>query len=155
MPAERVVLMGLMSPNNEVPAIPGLNASGFGAVTVYGSRMPNGTVTSAEVIFDTTYTGFSEGTNFTGFHIHLGAAGTNGPVTINTGLTGPLAAVPAGGSLHYEVLDNPDILVEIADWDSAEVRAAAMQQAMADGAYAPLEELLAAPFRATVLRQLS
>jgi len=57
-------------------------------------------------------------------------------------------------STRYEVLDNPDILVEIADWVSAEVRATAMQQAMADGAYAPLEELLAAPFRATVIRQL-
>jgi hypothetical protein len=52
------------------------------------------------------------------------------------------------------VLDNPDILVEIADWASAEVRAAAMQQAMDSGAYAPLAELLAAPFRATVIRQL-
>ena len=59
------------------------------------------------------------------------------------------------GSLQYEVIDNPDILVEIADWASAEVRAEVMQQAMADGAYAPLVELLAAPFRATVLRQLS
>ena len=59
------------------------------------------------------------------------------------------------GSLRYEVLDNPNILVEIADWASAEVRATAMQQAMTDGAYAPLEELLAAPFRATVIRQLS
>ena len=58
------------------------------------------------------------------------------------------------GSTRYEVLDNPNILVEIADWTSAEVRAAAMQQAMADGAYAPLEELLAAPFRATVIRRL-
>jgi len=58
------------------------------------------------------------------------------------------------GSTRYEVIDNPDILVEIADWASAEVRAAAMQQAMTDGAYAPLEELLAAPFRATVIRQL-
>ena len=58
------------------------------------------------------------------------------------------------GSLCYEVLDNPNILVEIADWASAEVRAAAMQKAMTDGAYAPLEELLAAPFRATVIRQL-
>ena len=58
------------------------------------------------------------------------------------------------GSLRYEVLDNPNILVEIADWVSVEVRAAAMQQAMTDGAYAPLEELLAAPFRATVIRQL-
>ena len=58
------------------------------------------------------------------------------------------------GSTRYEVIDNPDILVEIADWVSAEVRAATMQQAMADGVYAPLEELLAAPFRATVIRQL-
>ena len=58
------------------------------------------------------------------------------------------------GSLRYEVLDNPNILVEIADWTSADVRAAAMQKAMTDGAYAPLEELLAAPFRATVIRQL-
>lgn len=58
------------------------------------------------------------------------------------------------GSLQYEVIDNPDILVEIADWVSVDVRATAMQQAMKDGAYAPLEELLAAPFRATVIRQL-
>jgi len=58
------------------------------------------------------------------------------------------------GSTCYEVLDNSDIVVEIADWESAEVRAAAMQQAMASGAYAPLGELLAAPFRATVIRQL-
>ena len=48
------------------------------------------------------------------------------------------------GSLQYEVIDNPDILVEIADWASAEVRAAVMQQAMNDGAYAPLEDLLGA-----------
>ena len=58
------------------------------------------------------------------------------------------------GSTRYEVLDNPDILVEIADWASAEVRAAAMQQAMASGAYGSLRELLAAPFRATVMSQL-
>ena len=58
------------------------------------------------------------------------------------------------GSTRYEVLDNSDMLVEIADWESAEVRAAAMQEAMAAGAYAPLSEMLAAPFRATVIRQL-
>ena len=58
------------------------------------------------------------------------------------------------GSRRYEVLDNPDILVEIADWESAEARAAHMQEAMASGVYAPLGELLAAPFRATVISQL-
>lgn len=58
------------------------------------------------------------------------------------------------GSTRYEVLDNPDLLVEIADWASAEGRAAAMQEAMASGAYAPLTELVASPFRATVIREL-
>ncbi len=58
------------------------------------------------------------------------------------------------GSTRYEVLDNPDIVVEIADWASAEGRAAALQQAMASGAYAPLGELLAAPLKATVIRAL-
>jgi quinol monooxygenase YgiN len=59
------------------------------------------------------------------------------------------------GSTRYEVLDNPDILVEIADWESAEVRAMAMQKAMSSGAYAPLEGLLAAPFKATVITPLT
>lgn len=58
------------------------------------------------------------------------------------------------GSTCYEVLDNPDIVVEIADWESAQARATAMQQAMDTGAYAPLAELLGAPFRATVIQQL-
>jgi quinol monooxygenase YgiN len=58
------------------------------------------------------------------------------------------------GSTRYEVLDNPDMLVEIADWESAEARVAHMQESAATGAYAPLLDLLAAPFRATVIRQL-
>jgi quinol monooxygenase YgiN len=58
------------------------------------------------------------------------------------------------GSTRYEVLDNPNILVEIADWETAEARAVHMQEAMASGVYAPLGDLLAAPFRATVVRQL-
>jgi len=59
------------------------------------------------------------------------------------------------GSARYEVLDNPDLLIEIADWESAEARIAHMQESAATGAYAPLIEMLAAPFRATVIRQLS
>ena len=56
------------------------------------------------------------------------------------------------GSACYEVLDCPDLLVEIADWQSPETRAAAMRVAMETGAYIPLGELLAAPVRATVIR---
>ena len=58
------------------------------------------------------------------------------------------------GSTRYEVLDDPDTLIEIAEWDSAEARVAHMQESAATGAYAPLLEMLAAPFRATVIRQL-
>ena len=52
------------------------------------------------------------------------------------------------------MLDNPDMLIEIAEWESAEARAAHMQESAATGAYAPLLEMLAAPLKATVIRQL-
>jgi quinol monooxygenase YgiN len=58
------------------------------------------------------------------------------------------------GSTRYGVLDDPDVLVEIADWESAEARETHMRKAAATGAYAPLLELLAAPFRVTVISQL-
>ena len=58
------------------------------------------------------------------------------------------------GSRRYEVLDSPDMLIEIAEWESAEARVAHMEESAATGAYAPLLEMLAAPFRATVIRQL-
>ena len=58
------------------------------------------------------------------------------------------------GSARYEDLANPDTLIEIADWESPEARAVHMEDAAASGAYAPLIEMLAAPFKATVIRQL-
>ena len=59
------------------------------------------------------------------------------------------------GSTRYEVLEDPDALVEIADWETAEARTTAIQAVMATGVYEPLSELLAAPLRTTVIRQLS
>ena len=58
------------------------------------------------------------------------------------------------GSTRYEVPDNPDMLVEIAEWESAEARRVHMEEAAATGAYAPLLGMLAAAFRATVIKQL-
>ncbi|MGR2751279.1 putative quinol monooxygenase [Agromyces arachidis] len=58
------------------------------------------------------------------------------------------------GSTRYEVLDDPDTLVEIADWDSAESRMAHLEEAMAGGLFEPLAELMAAPFRVTVVSPL-
>jgi len=45
------------------------------------------------------------------------------------------------GSARYQVLDAPDKLIEIADWESSEARAAHMQEAAGSGAYAPLIEM--------------
>jgi quinol monooxygenase YgiN len=58
-------------------------------------------------------------------------------------------------STRYEVLDDPDTLVEIADWESVEARTEHLEDAMATGAFEPLMELMAAPFRVTVIRPLS
>jgi uncharacterized protein (TIGR03437 family) len=67
----------------------------------------DGFLTSAEATFEVNYSGFAEGTSFTGFHIHRGVAGTNGPVTVDSGVRGGANAVPAGpngaGSLRYSV----------------------------------------------------
>jgi quinol monooxygenase YgiN len=64
---------------------------------------------------------------------------------------------PSGyqGSTYYESLDDPDLLIDIADWESPEARTAHLEKAMAAGAYADVLELLAAPFRATVIRALA
>jgi quinol monooxygenase YgiN len=59
------------------------------------------------------------------------------------------------GSTRFEVLDQPDVLVEIADWESVETRNAHMRAAADAGVFAPLMDLMAAPFRVTVIRALA
>jgi quinol monooxygenase YgiN len=53
------------------------------------------------------------------------------------------------GSTVYSTLDDEDMLVEIAEWESAQAQGEAVQAAMAAGIYAPVMELVAAPFRVT------
>ena len=57
------------------------------------------------------------------------------------------------GSTRYEVLDNPDMLVEIAEWESAEAQKVHIETAAAADVFAPLLELVAAPFKATVIQE--
>jgi uncharacterized protein (TIGR03437 family) len=106
MRADMTVLIGLMNPRNEVPPITDTNASAIGSVIALATRGANGAINSAQVIFDANNQGFSEGTQFSGFHIHEGGPTVTGSVTINTGMQGGANAVPAnpaGGNLHYEV----------------------------------------------------
>jgi uncharacterized protein (TIGR03437 family) len=110
--ADMRVLLGLMSPANENPPIPNSNASAVTTMVTLRGTDQNGNFTTGAVIFDSNYTGFPAGTMFTGFHIHDGPAGVNGPVIINTGIGGGANAVPAGptgsGNLHYTVFAAPD-----------------------------------------------
>jgi len=84
-------------PSNEVPPVAGYAASGPGVVTVNTIRKADGLVEGGVVTFDVNYR-FPDSPTVTGFHIHDGLVGTNGPVTINTGLSGgnPLAATASG-----------------------------------------------------------
>ena len=100
--AQQTVLMGRMSPRNEVPPIPDLNASGLGAIIATVTRDASGNLTSGEVQFLANYQ-FPAQITFTGFHIHAGAAGANGGVTINTGMTRLDSDATGNGRLNYRV----------------------------------------------------
>lgn len=101
--AQTAVLLSVMNPRNEVPPLD-LQASALGAFTAHITRDENGGITSAEAIFDVNYT-FPGAVTFTGLHIHAGAAGVNGPVRIDSGITGanPVVRETGTGSLFYRV----------------------------------------------------
>jgi uncharacterized protein (TIGR03437 family) len=87
-----------MQPSSETPPITGLAAFGTSRAVVFTVRNPDGSVAAGTVLFDANYRGFPAGTTFTGFHIHDGAAGVAGPVTINTGLSGATPLVTDSGN---------------------------------------------------------
>jgi uncharacterized protein (TIGR03437 family) len=103
--AERRVYGTMLLPENEVPAVTS-SARGISFMTILASLNERGELISSEVSFDVNYTGFAEGTQFTGMHIHTGRAGANGPVTVDTGLSRAqniMAGAGGAGSLRYAV----------------------------------------------------
>jgi quinol monooxygenase YgiN len=56
------------------------------------------------------------------------------------------------GSGFYEVIDDPDGVVEIAEWKTAAARDAVMNDPATGEAMAPLLALLAGPFKATLVQ---
>lgn len=84
--ADVVHLMAFMTPANEVPPIPGLNASGVAQVIAIVTRDTSGNINGGRVTEVVNYS-FPTQVTFTGFHIHSGLPGIAGPVTINSGLT--------------------------------------------------------------------
>ncbi len=105
--AEMKILMGLMSPQNEVPPTSAVG-SAVATVIVLRARDGSGNLVLGETIFNAVYTGLdatTAGTSFTGFHIHKGPAGANAGVVLNTGIGGGTASVAidssGGGTLNY------------------------------------------------------
>lgn len=58
------------------------------------------------------------------------------------------------GAAFYKAVEDPDMLVEIADWESAAAREAVMEAGEASGAFASMFELMAAPPRSTLVEWL-
>ena len=78
-----------LSPANEVPAIVGAEAAGSGTatVTMVVTKDTAGNVTSATATFVVNLSGFPAGTPINISHIHQAAAGVNGAVVVNSGIT--------------------------------------------------------------------
>ena len=87
-----------MQPSNETPPIAGLNATGTTDVATFLLRNGDGSVAAGTVIFDVNFRGFPAGTTFTGLHIHDGAAGVAGNVTISSGLGGAVTVLSDSGN---------------------------------------------------------
>jgi hypothetical protein len=82
------VFTAQLSPANEVPAVTNSESGGSGLVQITFDMTGSPTAS-----FHIQLTGFPSGTTIVGAHIHPGAAGVNGGVIVNTGLTAasPLA----------------------------------------------------------------
>lgn len=58
------------------------------------------------------------------------------------------------GIVRYEVIDNPDSLIEIAEWETAETRQAWLEQSMVTGSLNSLMGKLGVPFKAITVREI-
>ncbi|HEU4389290.1 MAG TPA: CHRD domain-containing protein [Blastocatellia bacterium] len=85
--AATVVFTAALLPSNEVPPVGNIEASGFGNAVVTFDDVAN------TFRFDVTLSGLPNSTLLILSHIHEGAAGVNGPVRVDSGLT-PAAPIP-------------------------------------------------------------
>jgi hypothetical protein len=97
-----------LSPDNEVPAITGLKASGSARVKITVNRDATGGITSGTATFELAYQ-FPSAIMLVGFHIHSAAVGVSGPVVINSGLNATPSSSGAGTlALPTVTLNTPD-----------------------------------------------
>lgn len=105
-PAIGTVLMGIMSSDNEVPAQTP-SATGMGLVVALATLDANGGLATG-VTYQSVNYHIGDSTNFTGLHIHLGSAGANGPVVINSAIPSSTLVDPSGNGVvgpYYTEID--------------------------------------------------
>jgi uncharacterized protein (TIGR03437 family) len=101
--AQMAVRVAMLSPANENPPIAGLNAAGRGTIVMLRTTDNSGNTTSASITFDVAYTGFPAETAISAMHLHLGPAGVNGPVTIDSTLSTAIdVAANGNGFLRFD-----------------------------------------------------
>lgn len=93
-----------MSAAQEVPAT-NTTATATAAIVVNPTRNAMGQVNGGSVTFNIAYDGFPAPTTFTGLHIHEAAAGANGSVRFDTGITAanPLISPTGKGTINITV----------------------------------------------------
>jgi hypothetical protein len=84
-----IVFTAQLSPANEVPPVGNAESTGRGAVQITFNvvRDAAGAISSGTVGFHFQLSGFPGSTAVIAAHIHPGAAGINGPIVVNTGVT--------------------------------------------------------------------
>ncbi|MFN3325460.1 MAG: CHRD domain-containing protein [Bryobacteraceae bacterium] len=85
-----------MLPSNEVPPVTSLDASARAAFELRTIRDRTGDVIGGVGFFNVNHR-FPGETRFTGLHVHVGAAGVNGPVRIDSGIVGANPVISATG----------------------------------------------------------
>ena len=113
----QAVFVAQLSPANENPAITNAEAGGRGAAQIAFtvSRDSAGAVTGGTASMTFQLAGFNQDTRITGAHIHRGAAGVNGPIVVNTGLSGVNTFPLSDGTGQYTA---PDVAVDAATMQS-------------------------------------
>ena len=106
---ETFVFTAALSPSNEVPPVSNAESTGRGAVqvTFHVSRDSTGTLAGGTAAFHFQVSGFPEGTRVQGAHIHSAAAGVNGPIVVDTGLSAAASVGTEAGTLAFDASGIP------------------------------------------------
>lgn len=101
--ASTVTFAARLLPGNEVPPVTNADTSitGDAIVILTLNKDAGGTIQSASSEFDFSLQGVPATDQIILAHVHNGAAGTNGPVRVDSGITPGTALTPTSGAVAF------------------------------------------------------